>query len=309
MTGATLVGVGHVAIDHLFYVDTTPQPGHKTPARQYRCVVGGMTANACVAAARLGASVRIVAPVGQDAALPRFAEHFSAQGVQCDGLLPVADASSSVSAVLVDGHGERTIINHRGDALSRAPAFDERWLDGAALLLTDPRCVAWSEAALRAAGSRGLPSVLDADTAPRPDLQRLVGLAGWTVFSQPGAAAWQDGPPQTALAAALAAGAGVAVVTLGAAGLMWQRAGQPPQQLPAFDVGPVVDTTGAGDAFHGALGVALAEGQPPEQALRFAAATAALKCLQPGGVLGTPARPAVLQLMAQQHPTPPASVR
>jgi sulfofructose kinase len=111
-----------------------------------------------------------------------------------------------------------------------------------------------------------------------------------------------DAPDAAALDAglgqALARGAEVAVVTLGGAGLRWQRRGQCVRALPALTAGAVVDTLGAGDAFHGALAVALAEGQADEQALRFAAAAAAIKCTRHGGVLGAPVRAEVLDLLS-----------
>jgi sulfofructose kinase len=145
-------------------------------------------------------------------------------------------------------------------------------------------------------------SVLDGDTAPPPDLQRLVGLCSWAVFSRPGLQAFHAGPLLEGLAAALAAGAEVAVLTQDDQPLWWQRRGGAPAQLPAFEVHPVVDTTAAGDTFHGALAVALGEGRNDEQALRFAAAAAALKCLQSGGVAGAPRRPEVDRFLARvQH--------
>ena len=203
---------------------------------------------------------------------------------------------------MVDAAGERMVINHRGDALTRAPAFDPAWLDGADVLLTDPRCPAWADAALRGARARGIPSVLDGDTAARADLQRLAGLARWAVFSEPGLAAFSDASVDDALAQALALGAECAVVTLGAAGVRWRRPGQAPCSLPALAVAPVIDTLGAGDVFHGALAVALAEGLADRPAIQFAAAAAALKCLRADGVLGAPARAEVVQLLAAQAP-------
>ncbi len=184
--GARVVGVGHVALDHVFSVATPVLPGGKTPAQRQRSLVGGMTANALLAAARLGAAARIVSPMGDDAAATLFEAHFAREGIAASGLLRVPGAGSSVSAVIVDAQGERTIVNHRGSALAQAPAFDAAWLHGADILLTDPRCVHWAEAALQAARRQGLPSVLDADASPRADLQRLVGLADWVVFSEPG---------------------------------------------------------------------------------------------------------------------------
>ena len=289
-----VVGVGHIALDHHFTVDAAPAPGRKTAARSYARQVGGMTANALVAAARLGARTALLSPVGDDETAREFEAHLMREGVDSSGLLRVPGAQSSVSTVIVDSSGERLIVNHRGNALLRAPAVDEAgwlaYLGGAHALLVDPRCVQWAEAALRHARTTGLLSVLDGDTAPRADLQRLVGLAQWAVFSAPGLAAYSEGTPERGLAAALAAGACVAVATQGEFGLLWQRQGMPLQRMAACSVAHIEDTTAAGDVFHGALAVALAEGQPDEAALLFASAAAALKCQRAGAVLGAPVR-------------------
>lgn len=302
MSDVRVVGVGHVSLDHVFTVAAPPAAGLKTPARRYRALVGGMTGNAVLAAARLQARGAIVSPVGDDAAAALFAEHFQREGVDARGLQRVAGANSSTSAIMVDDGGERTIVNHRGSALTQCGAFDNTQLDGAGALLADPRCVSWAEAALRIARGRRLPSVFDGDSAPRDDLRRLVGLAEWAVFSEPGLAAYSDASVPEALAQALDAGARVAVVTLGENGLIWRAASatgpSAPAHLAAFPVPQVADTTAAGDVFHGALAVALAEGLGELEALRFAAAAAALKCRRADGVLGAPHREQVQELLA-----------
>lgn len=299
---ARIVGVGHASIDHVFEVDALPGSARKVPARDYRRVVGGMTANAIVASARLGAHTALASPVGDDGLAEFLRVRLQAEGVDASGLCVVSGAHSSVSAVIVDAAGQRLIVGRRGDAVTHPPPLDERVLDGADLLLTDPRCLPWCEAALRAARRRGLPSVLDADVAPPDDLRAVVGLASWAVFSEPGLEAFAQ-PGQAAadaLLGAIAAGAQHAVVTLGERGLLWQPAGEALCRLQAVPVPKVVDTTAAGDVFHGALGVALASGRSPRQALHFAAAAAALKCTRSGGVLGAPTRPEVEALLAAQ---------
>ena len=296
-----LVGVGHVALDHVFDVDALPVSPTKMAAHQYRRWVGGMTANAVVAASRLGALASMVAPVADDEALPVIRTLLQAEGVQAQGLRPVPGARHSVSVILVDAAGERTIVSRRSDAGMRAGALDLRCLDGADVLLTDPRFVDWAYAALVAARQRGLLSILDADVAPPEDLRRLVGLAQWAVFSEPGLQAYVNADPTASerpqgkgdlmhqgLGQALSAGAQVAVVTLGPQGLMWQRQGMTVRSMAAHPVQRVVDTTAAGDVFHGALGVALARGFSDEDALRWASKAASLKCAHPGGVLGAP---------------------
>ena len=285
-----VIGVGHASIDHVFEVQALPLAPVKVSAQAYRVQVGGMTANAAVAAARLGARARIVAPVGDDGWVDAFRLHFMRHGVDAHGLVAVPGAQSSVAAVVVDATGQRLIIGHRGDALTRAPAWDASALDGADVLLTDPRCPAWCRGALEAARARGITSVLDADVAPPEDLRQMVPLAHWAVFSEPGLQAFA-GVGRTleeGLRAALAAGARQAVVTLGERGLLWLPARGALQHIPAFEVPQVVDTTGAGDVFHAALGHALGRELPSAEALRFAAAAAALKCTRPGGALAAP---------------------
>lgn len=290
-SGPCVVGVGHASIDHVFEVQALPGAPLKVPARAYRMQVGGMTANAVVAAARLGARARILAPIGDDGWADAFRAHFERQGVDAQGLQVVPGAQSSVAAVVVDAGGQRLIIGHRGDAVLHAPALAADALRGADVLLTDPRCPLWCRSALEQARARGITSVLDADVAPQEDLRALVPLADWAVFSEPGlrAFAGEAASLEAGLEAALASGAGQAVVTLGERGLAWLPGRGALQRMPAFEVAPVVDTTSAGDVFHAALGCALAAGQVPGEALRFAAVAAALKCTRPGGALASPA--------------------
>ena len=301
-----IVGVGHVSVDHVFQVEAFPGPAAKAAARDYRLQVGGMTANAVVAAARLGARATLAAAVGDDGWFEVIRAHFLREGVEPAGLLVVERAHTSVAAVIVEAGGERLIVGRRGDAAERAPAarFEPAWLDGADALLTDPRCPPWSAQALRAAHARGVLSVFDGDVAPAADLRALAGLADWAVFSEPGLQAFA-GPGATlhdALSGVLAAGAQQAVVTLGERGLAWLAPGATLRQWPALPVPAVVDTTGAGDVFHAALGFALAAGQAPPHALCFAAAAAALKCTRAGGALGAPTLEEVQALVAAVRP-------
>jgi sulfofructose kinase len=285
-----LLCVGHASIDIHLHVEHVPAPPAKIAARTRSQCVGGMSANAATAAARLGARVSFAGPTGDDEAADVIAAHFAAEGITPCGLVRVAGTSSSVSTILIDSRGERLIVAHRGEALQRPPPFDAGWLDGIDLVLVDPRCPAWAEAALRLARERGVPAILDADVAPRADLQRLATLAPWVVFSEPGLAAFGDAPAEELLAQVLAAGATHAVVTRGERGQLWHAAGGACRHMPAHTITSVVDTTGAGDVFHGALGVALAEGRPPDAALHFAAVAAALKCGHAGGVTRAPTR-------------------
>jgi sulfofructose kinase len=296
--------VGHVALDMMFGVQAFPAHPTKTPAHHHHQGVGGMSANAAVALARLGANVAFCGPVGDDAAADVFARHFQREGVDASRMQRLSGYSSSVSAIIIDSHGERMIFNHRGSALTAQAAFDPAWLNGCQALWVDPRCPAWALQALQWARSHGVPSMLDGDISPVQDLTTLVPWADWVVFSEAGLIHAYGVGGEAGLDLALQSDAHgrapLAVAqTLGSQGVCWKRAGQPLQHQPAWPVGPVVDTLGAGDVFHAALGLALWEGMGDATAMRWASAAAALKCLQPQGILGAPTRAVVMAFLAQ----------
>jgi len=291
--------VGHAALDHVFEVDAFPQRPTKTPALSYRPGTGGMAFNAAIAAARLGAAVRMIGRVGCEPGVQMLRQRLRAEGIEERGLESVPGAMTSVSAIVVDAQGERQIFNHRGDAIARAHALDTRVLQGADVVLADPRWVAGAERALRWASTQGVSAMLDVDVAPEADLQRLVPLAQWAVFSEPGLAAYAPGlAVEAALRRALAVGCEVAMVTRGEQPVCWLRRGQALQQAPVPQVRPV-DTTGAGDVFHAALALSIGERRSDADAVEFAATAATLKCLAGPGVLGAPRRAAVERALAK----------
>jgi sulfofructose kinase len=288
--------VGHASVDHHFEIDQFASQPTKTPATSYRMLPGGMAANAAMAMAKLGVPVTLLGRVGDDAAGAFVRGAVQACGVQTQ-LETVAGGHTSVSSVVVDARGERQIFNHRGDALARAHPLDVAQLRGARAVLVDPRWSDGSLAALQWANANDVLGVLDADVAPQHILQTLVPAARWAVFSEPGLACYApDAASQAdALARALAAGAQVAMVTLGERGVLWTR-GQGLHSLPAFAV-TALDTTGAGDVFHAALTWALSSMDDEINAIRFASAAAALKCTQRHGVMGTPSKADVEQYL------------
>ncbi len=299
--GPRISTVGHAALDHCFDIVEFPRQPTKTPSRSYRMVSGGMAANAAIAATRLGARVGLFGAVGDDEAGQFLAQRVHSLGVDCTGLQRVPGATSSISAVVIDGQGERQIFNCRGDALRKALPMDVSGLVGSDVVMVDPRWMAGALAALQWARAAGVLSVLDGDLSPQADLQALSALADWSVFSESGLAAFAPGVSMaSALQSALDAGTQVAVVTLGPRGACWMRRGGVLHRIDAFAV-KAVDTNGAGDVFHAALALALAQGQGDREAIRFAAAAAALKCLCTGGVGHGPDRSAVDQFLAA-HP-------
>jgi sulfofructose kinase len=179
---------------------------------------------------------------------------------------------------MVDRRGERLIVAHGGaqrpEAIARLPFAR---LEQAGSALAD--CT-WPDASLavfEAARRNGVPSVLDAEEHESANLLTLARAADLPIFSK-GAARVLCGAATTpatigALAQAMPGDFGV---TLGARGSLWRIDGAI-HEIPALDV-VSVDTTGAGDVFHGAVAAGLAERMPLLEAVRFASACAGLKC-------------------------------
>jgi sulfofructose kinase len=299
--------VGHAALDHVFEVEAMPVEPTKTLARAYRARAGGMSLHAALAAARLGATVRMIGRVGSDASADFLRAQLASEGVEARGLESVAAATTSLAAVIVDAQGGRQIYIQRGDALARAHALDTRQLEGAELVLADPRWPEGAAAALQWARERAVPSLLDADVAPLEVLDRLVPLARWVAFSEPGLALWARGRLRDeALAAVRGLGPELALVTLGADGARWiGRAALARQVWPP----PVeaIDTTGAGDVFHAALALALAEARDEADAVAWACAAAACKCERGFGADGAPTRAQLRRWLAGASQRTPRS--
>jgi sulfofructose kinase len=299
--------VGHASVDHHFEIEAFAAQPTKTPAKTYRQIVGGMAANASMGMARLGLPVRLIGRVGDDDA-GRFIEQAVRELGIISHLEAVPGGHTSVSSVIVDERGERQIFNHRGNALALAHPLNTRLLEGAKGVLTDPRWDAGAAAALMWARENGVLCMLDADVAPQQVLRSLVPLAQWAVFSQPGLACYSPDTTDISagLHAALDAGATSAMVTLGEHGAAWMH--QSERRLHTQDSFKVhvLDTTGAGDVFHAALCFALSQLDRPapaiqeRQAIRFACAAAALKCMKRHGALGAPTRADVLRFLDTQ---------
>jgi sulfofructose kinase len=283
--------VGHAALDHVYEVQALPAFPTKTLARGFERRPGGMSLHAAIAATRLGATARLLGRVGDDEAAAFLRQRLGAEGVQTLGLESVRGARTSLATVVVDAHGARQIYIFRGDALARAHALDVRQLEGADLVLADPRWPEGAAAALGWARAHGVPSMLDADVAPPEVIDRLLPLARWAVFSEPGLSSWaRSRPSDEALREACALGPVLAAVTLGERGVRWREgaAGAVRQCVP-----PAVrarDTTAAGDVFHAALALALGEQRATADAMAWACAAAAYKCERGGGVEGAPTR-------------------
>jgi len=285
--------------DFIFKVERFPQPGEKVSASTLIATPGGCAANASIAVARLGGAARFSGPIGTDEASSRFLAGLARDGVDTRGIERVEGASISVSGIFIDGMGEKLVATRRGERLA-----DARPRDAATLVadvdavMADNRFPDFVRPILEAALRRGIPAVLDGDRATTPD-DPLLALASHVVFSSE---ALRATTRRDDLAAALTAMRqtvpGFLAVTNGPEDVLWLEDGRL-RRMPAFPIA-AVDTLGAGDTFHGAFALALAEGRDPIAAMRFAAAAAALKCTRFGGISGTPRRAEVEAFLASR---------
>ncbi len=293
-----IICVGHTAFDRVFMVEQVASPPAKLAARGYFELGGGMAANAAVAIAHLGAAAEFWGPAGDDAIADAMAADFTRHAVDARYMHRVVGRTSSHSVILVDSAGERLIVGMRGDVLrDRGDWLPFDRLQGAGALLADVRWPQGSRLALAAARKAGIPTILDGDTADRDTLHTLVAEVDYAVFSEPGFAAFAEGDSLPGLQAALHLGARAAVVTRGERGCEWLSAAAPEQlrHTPAFRA-DAVDTTGAGDTFHGAFAVCVAEGASLAEAIRYASAAASIKVGRQGA-RSMPTRPEVLELL------------
>lgn len=290
--------VGIAVLDLVFRLPDLPRAPKKHLAQDLATVLGGMAANAAAAAARLGARAGLVSRVGADPAGATLLAELEAHGVDVRAVERVAGIPTPVSAVLIDAAGERLLVNY-ADArlLEEAPAPAEPLPGPVDAVLVDGRWPRAAVAALEAARARRIPGLADLDhPMAEPWAGRLLAAASHICFSRDGLERWTEArDPEAGLRMIAARSSAELAVTLGAEGVLL-RTDHGFRHLPAFPV-RAVDTLGAGDTFHGVLATALGEGRPWEEALRFAAAAAAIRCSRPSGRDAFPTRAEVLALL------------
>ena len=291
--------VGQSTLDHVLFVPTVITPGHKHVADGFQVVGGGVAANAAVAVSRLGGGSILASCVGDDPAGRAVLDGLTDEGVDTRLVSRAVSTPTPFSTIVVSADGARTVFNHTpAHVFDRpCPPLDQAPIDA---VLTDCRWPAGTEVALRPAQTIGVPSVVDVDRRiTDPETRRMVfELGTHLVFSEDALCATTGCASSTDGLRALAQQTGAHVsVTLGERGVQWLD-GDVVKSIEAFVV-DVVDTAAAGDVFHGAFALALAEGLDEPAGFRFAAAAAALKCARPGARAGMPDRPAVDELVVQ----------
>ena len=303
----SILCAGIIVLDEVFQVERFPEPDGKTQAHDFFMVSGGCAANAAVAIARLGGRAALAGPLGgprgDDPNGDRVLDALAREHVDCSACVRLAGIASPLSAIFIDATGERMIVTYRDRRLAEAVPADPAGLVGRAdAVLADNRFPEFVRPICAAARGRGLTVVLDADR-PTDMSDDLFRIATHVVFSSECLRA-TTGLDDLGEALGRIAGTtpSFVAVTDGPRDVLW-REGSTLRRSPAFAV-EAVDTLGAGDAFHGAFTLALAEGGDVVAAMRFAAAAAGLKCARLGGSTGAPYRAEVDALLETSQSAP-----
>ena len=280
---------GIVTMDAIFGVDELPHGDGKFSATWLHDTGGGVAANAAVAIARLGGRSRFIGFVGTDTRGLAARHSLVTEGVEVESLHQIEHRPTPTSAVMVDAAGGRMIINHVADDFF--DLADPCWaadIGDADAVLVDLRWPAGAAASVAAARRAGVFSIVDVDR-PIHEASDLFRDATHLLFSADALRDMSGIPrPGEALAHMAARVSAWVGVTLGEHGVLWLD-GHSRCHRPANDI-VAVDTLGAGDTFHGAFALALAEGRTEAMALDFAGKAAALKCTRRGGRDGMPRR-------------------
>jgi ribokinase len=296
--------VGSANVDFTVALPRLPRPGETVSEGTLLVARGGKGANQAVAARRLGAEVRLIGCVGDDASGREVRQALAGEGIGVEALGTTQQAATGTALIVVDVEGRNQIAVAPGANRALTVADVDRhaalfgWAEVLVCSLEVP--LATVGRALEHARRRGARTVLN--PAPFPDGGvDFLALADYVTPNE-GEAARLTGRTLASLeeadevaAAVQALGPTHAILTLGERGVV----GIGPEgrvRVPACRV-TVVDTTGAGDAFNGALAVAIAEHRPIADALRFANAAAALACTRRGAQPAMPLRAAVENLL------------
>lgn len=284
---------GLAVIDFIFQVAEMPTKAEKYKALGAMIIGGGGAANAAVSVVRLGGVASLAARIGRDHTGDMIIADLLTEGVNLDCIHRRDHARSAFSSVFITNDGERQIVNFRGEGLTDDPAFLN--LPGNVdAALADTRWDAGTKKTMAIAKARGIPGIIDAE-AP-VGLNQLAD-ASHIAFSRQGLCEL-TGEPDIAKALKLASTMVSAwvCVTDGSAGV-YVIDGHHIENIPAFPV-DAVDTLAAGDIWHGAFALRLAQGSDEHGAIEFANAAAALKCRHFGGRKGCPDRAEVDCLLA-----------
>ncbi len=293
-TSACIGGAGNCCLDYLF-VAPQVKAGGLSHIQQYKTQHGGLTAMALTTCARLGAKTEFISVLGNDQIAGHIMYNLKKCGIDCSHIVTVPQASSPVSFIHIDSDtGERTIYHHLDQRLKTHESYSFEPLNKCDILLVDDVYPRLGLAAARHARSRNIITV--ADTTPHDDNLEFLKEIDVLISS---CSVLDESQMVKLLQKYISFGPATVILTLGKRGWVMLHQGKITKEK-GFDV-PVVDTTGAGDVFHGAFAFGVSQKWPFDYCARFASASAALKCMKLGGGLGIPTLDEVNQFLKNSN--------
>ena len=300
MSRFDVVGVGLNATDTLILLPHFPAYAGKIAFDEEILSPGGQVASAMVTCARLGLSVKYIGTVGDDERGRVQVASLRETGINLDDVQVRPGCPNQTAYILIDrSTGERTVLWRRDDALRLDPSFiTPEKISCARLLHIDGHDTPAVERAARLAREHGIPVTVDVDTVYH-GFDRVLPLADYLIASSEFPAQWtSERDPFKALELMQNEyGIRVAAMTLGAHGALARFEGRFVYS-PAFVVN-CVDTTGAGDVFHGAFCYSVLRGMSLRDSLDFSNAMAALNCTAIGARGGIRGPEEVTELMGR----------
>lgn len=297
--GGKVVVVGSFNTDLVTYMPRLPQAGETVAGHEFVTGPGGKGSNQAVAAARLGGDVHFIGRVGRDSFADIGWRLWGKHGIQTEFVYTDEATATGIASIFVQENGENMIALATGANGRLSPADIDRAeaaIRAADVLLVQLEVpIATVQQALRVARKHGLTTILNPAPA-QPLSAELLALADYITPNEGELRRLTGVGGEIATAARALCHVGqTVIVTLGEQGAFWMRDGAH-GEVAAFRVA-AVDTVGAGDAFNGALAVALAEKRPLEAAIQFANAAAALAVTKQGAAASMPSREAVMALL------------
>jgi len=301
MEPVDLLGFGVATVDDIVQVPAFPAAGSKTHITSIQRQGGGQCATALVAAARLGLRCRYAGVLGGNELSDFVRQTLAREGIDIVERHTHPEAMPCYSMVVVDrSTGERTILSYL-QGMVAPDDIGEGIISAGRCLFVDQHFPAASLEACRIARRLGIPIVADLERVENEAVREILRLAGHLILPlRVAREVTGEREAERAAAALWLPGRACAAATDGARGCWYATgpAGNEVRHQPVFPV-KAIDTTGCGDVFHGAYAAGLMGGLPPEQAVRFASAAAALKACRPGGQAGCPNRATVERLLSE----------
>ena len=278
--------VGAGTYDLVYSVNRDPQPDEKIRATSFTGCGGGPAANAAITVSRLGLRSAFAGYLGNDIFGNAHVEELQQAGVIID-LVARGEYSSALSVVMVKPDGSRSLVNYRNPESFLAEGSVDFPSVNTRVILFDGHEPYISPTLARDAKNKGIVTVLDAGSI-HSGTEELAGLVEYLVCSEKFGFGFTGETSDEKALDKLSSYAPNVVITVGNRGLVWKnRAGS--GSLEAFNV-TAVDTTGAGDVFHGALAACLAQNREWLESLRYASGAGALCCTKIGARLGIPSK-------------------